>query len=167
MIAPCLWRSYRRLTRIRPIGKQLHRHRANLHEQAFDPGWRSCSLCCLSIGCFSGRNLLASPHANVWEQHGVVIRFLGSVTGIEFVKAAQEICGEPNFDGLRYIVYDFTKFTDHSIGDAAIEEVATLRIGARMTNPNIRVVLVTTDDRAAALARAMNADPEVGTRETV
>jgi hypothetical protein len=105
------------------------------------------------------------PQVSMWEQNGVVIKFSGEVTASGFVKIAQEIAGEPEFDALRFVIVDFTDVCDHDIDAAALEEVAIIRIGARASNPNVRMVLVTTDARAAALALAMNADPNVGQHE--
>jgi hypothetical protein len=89
------------------------------------------------------------------------------VTEGEFVLAAAEVSALPDFDALRFIIYDFTRVSGHGIGAADIEHVAAIRIGAPRTNPNIRVVLVTVDEHAAALARTMNSDPDVGTRKSM
>jgi hypothetical protein len=95
----------------------------------------------------------AMPYTNVWESRGVCTRFSGFVTAEDYIRSAEEICADPRFDELRFVIKDLLAIDDHSIDRAAIEPIAAIRYGARYTNPNIYVVLLTTDPRLAPLAQ--------------
>jgi hypothetical protein len=103
------------------------------------------------------------PHAKIWERQGVVIHYWGTVSAADLVKSSQELAAEPAFDELKFIIIDFADVSDHGIDEAAIEQIAVIRIGSMMSNPNIRVLLVTTDHRMTALAGSMAAEPFTGT----
>ena len=104
-------------------------------------------------------------HANVWEPHGVVVQFWRTVSGDEFVRASQEIAADPDFDALRFIIVDFTGVSEHTIDEAALQDIAVVRIGSIATNPNVRIAMVTTDRGMATLTQSANVDPFVGTHE--
>jgi len=106
------------------------------------------------------------PHDNTWEPHGVVKRFHGFVTAREFVDSAAEIAADPRFDDLHYVINDFLQIDGHDIDAAALEEIAVIRFGAMASNPNIRVLLLTADEKSIALARATLAPPLDGSYET-
>ncbi|MFL6698214.1 MAG: hypothetical protein ACJ8GJ_13690 [Vitreoscilla sp.] len=93
------------------------------------------------------------PYSNLWECRGVCTRFSGFVSAAEYVLSAQEICADPRFDDLRFVIKDLLAIDDHSIDRDAIEPIAAIRYGARYTNPNIYVILLTTDPRLAPLTR--------------
>jgi len=95
----------------------------------------------------------AMPYTNVWESRGVCTRFSGFVTAEDYIRSAEEICADPRFDELRFVIKDLLTIDDHSIDRAAIEPIAAIRYGARYTNPNIYVILLTTDPRLAPLAQ--------------
>ncbi len=92
------------------------------------------------------------PYSNVWESRGVCTRFSGFVSAADYIRSAEEICADPRFDDLRFVIKDLLAIDDHSIDRGAIEPIAAIRYGARYTNPNIYVVLLTTDPRLAPLA---------------
>ena len=93
------------------------------------------------------------PYANVWESRGVCTRFSGTVSAGEYVRSAEEICADPRFDDLRFVIKDLLAIDGHSIDRSAVEPVAAIRYGARYTNPNIYVILLTADPRLAPLAQ--------------
>lgn len=80
------------------------------------------------------------PHANVWEWHGVVMTFWGTVSGKQFLQAAQSVAADAALDDLRFAIIDFTDVIDHTIDESTQEDLAALRIGSIATNPNVRVV---------------------------
>lgn len=104
------------------------------------------------------------PHANLWEPHGVVMEFWGVVSGDEFVTAAQDVAVDPEFDTLQFVIVDFRKVDAHTVGEAALQDVAAVRIGSHFTNPNVRIVIVTRDDLVAQLAQSAAVIPFVGSR---
>jgi hypothetical protein len=93
------------------------------------------------------------PFANVWEPRGVCTQFSGFVTAEEYVRSAEEICADPRFDDLRFVIKDLLAIDGHSIDRAAVEPIAAIRYGARYTNPNIYLILLTADPRLAPLAQ--------------
>jgi len=93
------------------------------------------------------------PFSNVWEPRGVCTRFSGFVSASEYIRSAEEICADPRFDQLRFVIKDLLTITGHSIDRDAFEPIAAIRYGARYTNPNIYVILLTTDPRLAPLAQ--------------
>jgi len=92
------------------------------------------------------------PYTNVWESRGVCTRFSGFVSAAEYVRSAEDICGDPRFGELRFVIKDLLAIDGHSIDRGAIEPIAAIRYGARYTNPNIYVILLTTDPRLTPLA---------------
>lgn len=95
-----------------------------------------------------------------WEPPLVTGTFTGIVTVAEFLGAAQEINADSRFDELRYIVSDFTDMAGHTIDlDDIAESLAVMGIGGMATNPNIQVVIITTDETLIALDRMVHAAP--------
>ena len=96
----------------------------------------------------------------------VIKTFVGHVSGEDFVRSAREVAEAPEFDSLQFIINDFRLCTGHSIDTKALEEIAVIRFGALPTNPNIRVLVVSTDSRFAELAAATRRPPLDGSQET-
>ena len=92
------------------------------------------------------------PYVNVWEPHGVCTRFSGFVGAAEYVRSAEEICADPRFDELRFVIKDLLAIDGHSIDNATADPIGAIRYGARYTNPNIYLVLLTADPRLMPLA---------------
>lgn len=84
-------------------------------------------------------------YTNVWEPGGVTTRFTGFVTAEEYVRSAEDICADPRFDDLRFVIKDLLHIAGHSIDPEANDPIAAIRYGAGFTNPNIHLVLLTTD----------------------
>jgi hypothetical protein len=85
----------------------------------------------------------------------------------EFVQSVEEIAADPRFDDLRFIVNDFLEVEDHDIDGRVLERIAITRLGSLSTNPNIRVLLITSDVRMAKLATGISTEPYGKTYETV
>jgi hypothetical protein len=92
------------------------------------------------------------PFTNVWEPGGVTTRFTGFVTAEEYVRSAEDICADPRFDDLQFVIKDLLAVDDHTIEPEACDPIAAIRYGARFTNPNIYLVLLTTDERLVPFA---------------
>lgn len=89
----------------------------------------------------------------VWEPDGVIKQFSGTVSAREFVEAVENIQGDFRFDDARYVIADLSSVTKHEITEDVLTEVAVLQYGAFASNPNCRVVYVTTDEQLAARVR--------------
>jgi len=105
------------------------------------------------------------PYLHLWERHGVVKRFTGFVSGTEFVESAQEIAADERFESLRFIINDFLSAEGHGIDASALENIAVIRFGSMLTNPNIRVLVVTTHTEFTVLAEAAKAPALDGSHE--
>ena len=90
--------------------------------------------------------------SNVWEPGGVCTRFSRFVTADEYVRSAEDICADPRFDDLRFVIKDLLAIDGHAIDPEALDPIAAIRYGARFTNPNIHLVLLTTDPRLVPFA---------------
>jgi hypothetical protein len=94
------------------------------------------------------------------------MQFWGSIAGAEVTRAANELGSDSDFDGLRYVIIDFSEVAEQSIDESTLRDVAVIRIGARANNPNIRLAFVATDHSFASLAARMDAEADVGKRRT-
>lgn len=100
------------------------------------------------------------PHTFSWEPHVATVRFEGFVSGEEFLAGARALGADPRFDDPRYVVNDFTAITGHAIdAPELMEDLGAISIGSRATNPQLRVLIVTTDERIRRLAAGMSSPP--------
>ncbi len=89
---------------------------------------------------------------NIWEPRGVCTQFSGFVTAREYVDSAEDICADARFDELRFVIKDLLGIAGHSIDPEAHDPIAAIRYGARLTNPNIYLILLTIDPRLVPFA---------------
>ncbi|MBL8489732.1 MAG: STAS/SEC14 domain-containing protein [Rhodocyclaceae bacterium] len=75
------------------------------------------------------------------------------MTAEEYLESMREIHGDPRFDGISYSINDFLGVVGFDVGQDTIVDMAAASLGARYTNPKIRVALVTCDERIDALGR--------------
>ena len=92
-------------------------------------------------------------YSNVWESRGVCTRFSGTVSAAEYVRSAEEICADSRFDDLRFVIKDLLAIDGHSIDRSAVDPIAAIRYGARYTNPNIYLILLTLDPSLVPFAQ--------------
>ena len=88
----------------------------------------------------------------IWEPLGIYKRFWGFVSIPELIESVAGPRGDPRFDSLRYVIYDFLAVHAHEITDQAIAGIAAVSIGGHASNPNVRVALLTTDNAIKDLA---------------
>lgn len=89
----------------------------------------------------------------VWEPDGVIKKFSGVVSAREFIEAVENVQGDFRFDDARYVINDFLAVTKHELSEDALTEVAVLQYGAFASNPNCRIVFVTTEEALATRIR--------------
>ncbi len=87
------------------------------------------------------------PYANAWEPRGVCTQFSGFVTAEEYVRSAEDICADPRFDGLRFVIKHLLAIDDHAIDPHALEPIAAIRYGALHQSEHLPDPA---DDRSAA-----------------
>ena len=102
----------------------------------------------------------------VWEPDGVIKQFSGTVSAREFVEAVENIQGDFRFDDARYVINDLSLVTKHEITEDVLTEVAVLQYGAFASNPNCRVVFVTTDEQLAERVRKVPAVADLVSYQT-
>lgn len=95
------------------------------------------------------------PYTLTWEAQGIVRTFSGHVTTSEFARAQAEMYGDARFESTRYALIDFSAATQlvHTASD--VEEITATTHGAYLTNPHLRVAVVTTDAGMKALLARM------------
>lgn len=89
----------------------------------------------------------------VWEPDGVIKKFSETVSAREFIEAVENVQGDSRFDDTRYVINDFLAVTKHGLSEEALTEVAVRQYGAFASNPNCRIVFVTTDEALATRIR--------------
>ena len=85
----------------------------------------------------------------VWEPDGVIKQFSGVVSAREFIQAVENVQGDYRFDDARYVINDLLAVTKHDLSAEVLTEVAVLQYGAYASNPNCRIVFVTTEEALA------------------
>ena len=89
----------------------------------------------------------------IWEPEGVIRQFSGNVSAREFIQSVEQVQGDSRYDDLHYIINDFSAASAVALNEEVLTELAVLYYGAYASNPNCRVVFVTTDPALAALVR--------------
>lgn len=85
------------------------------------------------------------PYDLAWEPHGVYKRFFGHLTVGDLLQSSQDVNDDPRFDSLRFALNDFLGIEGHAVTAAAVRQQAAANLGSMRSNPNVRVVVVTTD----------------------
>ena len=85
------------------------------------------------------------PYEIVWEPEGVHKSFTGFVSGRELTESATKVQGDPRFDEMRYLINDFSNIAGNDLSIDAFLDLAAANYGAHASNPNCRIVFVTTD----------------------
>ena len=106
------------------------------------------------------------PHELIWEPDGVHKRFWGTLSGGELALSVEAVAAHPDFDQLRFILNDFLDVDHHEIDAASLERILVSRLGSRLTNPRIRVMLVTTNTALFALSDVSQPGSFPATNET-
>lgn len=92
----------------------------------------------------------------IWENHGLVRRMTGYVTGEELDASARALQGDERLDRLRYIIHDFSGATDIAVTQDEIEFMAVRASVALRSNPAIRIAFVGNHAVVLALIEAFN-----------
>lgn len=88
----------------------------------------------------------------IWEPCGVIKRFFGHVTSHDLLQSVVEIEMDARFDELRYCINDFLGITGISSSPQDVEEISVVDKGASLTNPRIKIAVVTTSPEVISLA---------------
>lgn len=83
------------------------------------------------------------PYELTWESAGVVHRFSGVVTDEELIAATREVNADDRLADVRYQIVDFSTIQTFDVSSAAVRRVAALDLVASITNPDVKVAIIT------------------------
>jgi len=87
-----------------------------------------------------------------WESKGLVKRFFGDVTDKQFIDAVIESESDARFDGLRHVINDFRDVESFVFTPDDVDYVAAIDNAAAVSNPHIRIAVITSNPEIIALA---------------
>jgi len=87
-----------------------------------------------------------------WEPRGLVKRFFGDVTEKQFIDAVIDSESDARFDGLRHVINDFRDVESFVFTPEDVDYVAAIDNAAAVSNPNIRIAVITSSPEIIALA---------------
>jgi hypothetical protein len=88
---------------------------------------------------------------HIWEERGLVRRFVGHVTAEELANSAILGQQDPRFDSMRYVINDFRDCTSVNTPPEAIEEIAATDAGAAKSNDRIHIATVSDNPDVLAI----------------
>ena len=103
--------------------------------------------------CNKNPEISVVAYENNWERNGVVKIFSGSVDGRQVLDSVISVEADKRFDSVRYVINDFSNVVDIDINERDIIRIAAMDRGASVTNPNIRIAVVTNDNRMRDLVQ--------------
>jgi hypothetical protein len=95
-----------------------------------------------------------SPNGEVWgtmgyaiacEKSGACITYDGTVTFDDFMGAVLAIHESPDYARLRYAIHDMGTVDQLDFSQVNMTHIVVQELGARFTNPHIKVSVVTSD----------------------
>lgn len=93
------------------------------------------------------------PYALVWEPNGVTKRYFGRLTIFDLVSATEEAERDARFDTLRFAINDFLAIESLDVTEAGVKRLSAVDAAAALTNPRIKIAVVTRDERIKALTK--------------
>lgn len=106
------------------------------------------------------------PYTIQWEPHGACKTFSGHLSEQEFVQSSSDISADERFDELRYVISDYTAVSSHGVTSHGMDLVAAIRLGAWITNPHIRSVVVAGDTSAGSIGALARLQPLLRPEDT-
>lgn len=85
-----------------------------------------------------------------WEPDGILVRYAGNLGAGELIHATRQIQADGRFDEARYLIHDISEISGHRLSDEGLRELSAINYGAYVSQPNCRIVFVTTDTALAA-----------------
>lgn len=83
------------------------------------------------------------PYHSHWEKRGVLTAWHGKATGDELVAFLRSGQANPQFDAVTYSIHDFSGVESFTYNESEIEEAAVMDMTGALTNPRIRIAVVT------------------------
>ena len=91
------------------------------------------------------------PYETTWEKKGIYFKLYGIVTGNDIEQLTIDFFGDSRFDDIRYLIADFMSIDDLVMSDDQLESVAAQDMAAAITNPNVKIAIITTHPRMIEL----------------
>lgn len=94
------------------------------------------------------------PYQTIWEKHGIYVSYSGQTSDEEVARFAQEGQSDERFTDLHYVLHDFLNCTGASFSTPRIEELSAIDSAAAVSNPRIKIAVVTDREDVLAMVRA-------------
>ena len=85
------------------------------------------------------------PYTMRKEAHGIFKKFWGCVSYAEIFDSVLTVHSDPDFERFSYSIYDMLDVESFESSAGHLLDIAAHSVGARYTNPVLKVVLVSTD----------------------
>ncbi len=100
------------------------------------------------------------PYEMLWEARGLHRRYFGRTSDQEIFDSVIATESSARFDELRYILLDFLEVEEVAVSNPAfVKEIAAIDSAAALTNPHIKLAVVTAGPEIRKLAEAYAGQP--------
>jgi len=89
------------------------------------------------------------PYSVSWEKRGPLITYLGRVSFAEFMGAVMSVHSHPDYAVFQYVIHDMTGTSEFDFSGVDMTAIVSHELGARFTNPRVKVAVVTLDPTMA------------------
>jgi len=93
------------------------------------------------------------PHIYNWSHNGLIREFSGTVTGSEIIGSNFEIHGDLRFDGINYVMNDFSNIDDCIIVEDELHILSVSDEVATHANSRLKIAIIATRSDTIELAR--------------
>lgn len=87
-----------------------------------------------------------------WQDSILELNFHGSIGAAELYRCYGEIAGDPRFDDVRYMLFDYTDATSPEYTTEDMDKFYYLDQASSMSNSRITQVVIAVDENTAAIA---------------
>lgn len=81
-------------------------------------------------------------YQNIWEEKGLCRIFTDKISGEEILTSNLSLHGDPRFDGIKYVINDFTKITEFEVSDLDITKIVIVDNVAAVSNSYLKIAIV-------------------------
>jgi hypothetical protein len=96
------------------------------------------------------------PFETIFEDQGIFWKMSGVVNSDDINEVNKILYGHPDFDVLRYIIFDYTEADDFQMEVPEVIKVAAMDGAAALTNPKIRIAIVTQNENLLKAIQVFN-----------
>jgi hypothetical protein len=103
-------------------------------------------------------------YAIAWEKSGVCVAYAGTVTFDDFMGVVLAIHESPDYARLRYAIHDLGTVDQLDFSRLNMTQIVVQELGARFTNPHIKVSVVTSDPTMSKMVETFIAKTQLDVR---